>query len=167
MLNRTLNSFQIAQNYQINHSLNATEVEQLSNIAQAKGDYPAALAKNLLSLHQQQPYPTHLVLPQQQGNARKAKIAKNNPISVLGALQVQPNPADQWLAFTVGELKGLSSQSLIQISNAQGQVIGEINLDRGKGQYLLDTRGLVNGIYFYKVLGSKENISGKFVVQHE
>jgi len=167
IVNRTLNSFQIAQSYQINHSLNATEVEQLNNIAQAKGDYPSTLAKNLLSLHQQQTYPTRLVLPQQQGNARKAKIAKNNPISVLGALQVQPNPANQWLAFTVGELNGLSTQSLIQISNDQGQVIGEINLDKGKGQYLLDTRGLVNGIYFYKVLGSKENISGKFVVQHE
>ena len=167
MLNRTLNSFQIAQNYQINHSLNATEVEQLSNIAQAKGDYPATLAKNLLSLHQQQPYPTHLVLPQQQGNARKAKIAKNNPISVLGALQVQPNPADQWLAFTVGELKGLSNQSKIQICNAQGQVNQELILNNGKGQYLLDTRPLVNGVYYYKVLGCEENISGKFVVQHE
>jgi hypothetical protein len=167
LLNRTLNSFQIAQNYQINHSLNATEVEQLSNIAQAKGDYPATLAKNLLSLHQQQPYPTHLVLPQQQGNARKAKVYKNNPISVLDALQVQPNPADQWLTFTVGELKGLSEKSIIQISSAQGQEINEIKLDRGKGQYLLDTRAMSNGIYFYKLLGSKEPISGKFVVQHE
>jgi hypothetical protein len=124
-------------------------------------DYP------LLSLHQQQPYPTHLVLPQQQGNARKAKVAKNNPISVLGALQVQPNPADQWLAFTVGELKGFNNQSKIQISNSQGQVIQELILNNGKGQYLLDTRAMVNGVYFYKVLDCQENISGKFVVQHE
>jgi hypothetical protein len=167
LLNRTLNSFQIAQSYQNNHSLNGTEVDQLNNIAQGKGDYPATLAKNLLSLHQQQPYPTHLVLPQQQGNARKAKASKNNPISVLGSLQIQPNPADQWLAFTIGELKGLSDQSIIQVSSAQGQVITEIKLDKGKGQYLLDTRAMVNGIYFYKVLGSKESISGKFVVQHE
>jgi hypothetical protein len=167
LLNRTIISFQIAYSYQINHALNATEIEQLNTIALAKGDYPAILAKNLLSLHQQQPYPTHLVLPQQQGNARKAKVAKNNPISVLGALQVQPNPADQWLAFTITELNGLNAQSLIQISNAQGQVIGEINLDKGKGQYLLDTRSMTNGIYFYKVIGVQEGISGKFVVQHE
>ena len=167
MLNRTLNSFQIAQNYQINHSLNATEVEQLSNIAQAKGDYPATLAKNLLSLHQQQPYPTHLVLPQQQGNARKAKIAKNNPISVLGALHVQPNPADQWIAFTVGELQGLSEGCTIQISSSSGVILNELKLSSGSGQYLLDTRVYADGIYFYRVIGSNQVITGKFVVNHE
>jgi hypothetical protein len=167
LLNRTLNSLQVAQNYQINHALSASEVEQLNTIAQGKGDYPATLAKNILSLHQQQPYPTHLVLPQQQANARKAKVNNYKATSVLSALQVQPNPADQWLAFTVGELKGLNAQSLIQISNAQGQVMSEINLDKGKGQYLLDTRSMINGIYFYKVIGVNEGISGKFVVQHE
>ena len=167
MLYRTLNSFQIAQNYQINHSLNATEVEQLSNIAQAKGDYPATQAKNLLSLHQQQPYPTHLVLPQNQSASRMAKVQKFVPLSVLPSLQVQPNPSDQWIAFTVGELKGLTSQSKIQVSNSQGQVIHELILNNGKGQYLLDTRPLVNGVYYYIVLGCEEHISGKFVVQHE
>jgi hypothetical protein len=108
-----------------------------------------------------------LVLPQNQTLARKAKVQKYVPLSVLPSLEVQPNPADQWLAFTVGELKGLSNQSKIQICNAQGQVNQELILNNGKGQYLLDTRPLVNGVYYYKVLGCEENISGKFVVQHE
>jgi hypothetical protein len=167
LVNRTLTTFQISQSYQINHTLNSTEIESLNNVAQSRGDYPATLAKNLLSLHHQQSYPTYLVLPQNQATARKEKVQKYVPLSVLPSLQVQPNPADQWLAFTVGELKGLSNQSKIQISNSQGQVIHELILSTGKGQYLLDTRTMMNGVYFYKVLDCQENMSGKFVVQHE
>jgi hypothetical protein len=131
-----------------------------------------SLSKELIgmfpsNLKQQQPYPTHLVLPQQQGNARKAKVFKSEPVSLLGALQVQPNPADQWLAFTVGELQGLPESCSIQISSSSGVVLNEIKLNSGKGQYLLDTRGYADGVYFYRVIGSKEAITGKFVVQHE
>jgi hypothetical protein len=93
-------------------------------------------------------------------------IKPNEPIATRD-FYAQPNPAGQWLAFTVGEISGLSDKSVILISSAQAQAINEIKLDRGKGQYLLDTRAMSNGIYFYKVLGSKENIRGKFVVQHE
>lgn len=167
LVNRTLTTFQISQSYQINHSLNATELEQLNNIAQAKGDYPSTLAKNLLSLHQQQSYLTHLVLPQNQSASRKAKVQKYVPLIVLPSLQVQPNPTDQWIAFTVGELQGLSVGCSIQISSSSGVIMNELKLNSGKGQYLLDTRGYADGVYFYRVIGSKEAITGKFVVQHE
>jgi hypothetical protein len=167
LVNRTITTFQISHTYHTNHTLNSTEIESLNNVAQSRMDYPSTLAKNLLSLHQQQSYPTHLVLPQNQSASRMAKVQKFVPLSVLPSLQVQPNPSDQWIAFTVGELKGLTSQSKIQVSNSQGQVIHELILNNGKGQYLLDTRPLVNGVYYYIVLGCEEHISGKFVVQHE
>lgn len=167
LVNKTLTTFQISQSYSTNHSLTSTEIESLSNIAQSRMDYPATLAKNILSLHHQQCYPTHLVLPENQSSSRKAKIQKFVPLSVLPSLQVQPNPSDQWIAFTVGELQGLSEGCTIQISSSSGVILNELKLSSGRGQYLLDTRGYADGIYFYRVIGSNQAITGKFVVNHE
>jgi hypothetical protein len=167
LINRTLTTIQISQSYQINQTLNSTEIGSLNNVAQSRMDYPATLAKNLLSLHQQQSYPTLLVLPQTQASARKVNVQKYVPLSVLPSLQVQPNPTDQWIAFTIGELQGFSVGCSIQISSSSGVILNELKLNSGKGQYLLDTRGYADGVYFYRVIGSKEAITGKFVVQHE
>jgi len=77
------------------------------------------------------------------------------------ALNVYPNPANDFINFESPE-----TINKIEISNAHGQVIENIN-GNSIDNYQLSTSNYKNGIYFYHItLLNKATIHGKFLIQH-
>jgi hypothetical protein len=77
------------------------------------------------------------------------------------ALSVYPNPANDFINFESNE-----TINKIEISNAHGQVIENIN-GNSIDIYQLSTSNYKNGIYFYHItLANKTSIHGKFLIQH-
>jgi hypothetical protein len=104
------------------------------------------------NLNQQQLYPAHLVLPQQQGNARKAKVLKSEPISVLGALQVQPNPAE---TFTQVNIPKLDEASRLELFDLNGHLLKSVLIPAGTLTFNLEIAEFASGLYALKLSGNK------------
>jgi len=79
----------------------------------------------------------------------------NKPINLY------PNPANDIINF---DLNSMSQKSELLIFNSLGQIVRQINIDKGKQSIQVDIANLLNGVYFYKLIEeSGKSTSGKFV----
>ena len=84
-----------------------------------------------------------------------------------GGVKVYPNPADLYIEFEYDIFKS-SKENTLRIIDVQGKPIKVWNLGGDqKGIKVLDTRSLINGVYFYELLQDGSKLKGvKFIIQH-
>jgi len=78
-------------------------------------------------------------------------------------VSVAPNPASTWIAFTY-ELPNKNSEGIIKITDISGNVIKQFIINGKQGQYVLDTRKIKTGVYFYTLFVSGLSKSGKIII---
>ena len=85
----------------------------------------------------------------------------------LNTVKVAPNPANTYIEFEYAILIP-SEKSVLRILDVQGKAVTTWNLGTDqRGLKVLDTRELINGVYFYELFQNGEKLkSGKFIIQH-
>lgn len=81
--------------------------------------------------------------------------------------KVYTNPANTYIEFEYKVLMP-AKETVLRIIDVQGKPIQTWNLGiNQEGIRVLDTRKMLNGVYFYDLLQGGEKIkSGKFIIQH-
>lgn len=94
-------------------------------------------------------------------------ITATSPEIEKVVFKVYPNPANTYIEFEYAILIP-SEKSVLRILDVQGRPIKTWNLGSDqRGIKVLDTRNLINGVYFYELLQDSEKLkSGKFIIQH-
>src|SRR5690606_19116750 len=98
---------------------------------------------------------------------KKSKPSKEELYKGLNTVKIAPNPANEYVEFEYNFLIA-SKTSALRILDVQGKPIMTWNLGTNqRGLKVLDTRKLVNGVYFYELMQSGKKVEGgKFIVQH-
>ncbi len=79
------------------------------------------------------------------------------------SLNIYPNPANNWVSFTY-TLEGEQAQAVLELRDAAGKTVHQVQLSQPKGAYLWDTRELQSGTYYYILKTANTNKSGKVVI---
>ncbi len=79
------------------------------------------------------------------------------------SLRIYPNPANNWVSFTY-TLEGEHAQAVLEIRDASGKTVHQVQLSQPKGAYLWDTRELQSGTYYYSLKTANTNKNGKVVI---
>ena len=98
---------------------------------------------------------------------KKSKLTDKELYEGLNTVKVAPNPANTYIEFEYTILIP-SESSVLRILDVQGKPIKSWNLGTNqRGLKILDTRELINGVYFYELFQGNEKLkSGKFIIQH-
>jgi hypothetical protein len=83
-------------------------------------------------------------------SARHA-VLTNVPAAANTELRIQPNPANNWAAFTYS-LPGNTATLQLRIRDAQGRVVHTLQASGPEGQVVWDTRGTAPGGYTVELL---------------
>jgi len=76
-------------------------------------------------------------------------------------INLYPNPANDIINF---DFKSMSQDAELFIYNSLGQVVRQVNIDKGKPNVQVEIANLHNGVYFYTVIEeSGKRTSGKFI----
>ena len=78
-------------------------------------------------------------------------------------LRIYPNPANNWVSFTY-TLEGEQPQAVLELRDAAGKTVHQVQLSQTKGEYVWDTRALQAGTYYYSLKTAKTNKTGKVVI---
>jgi len=97
--------------------------------------------------------------------ALKMKQLSNTNIQTLlsPSVEVRPNPASSWISFTY-TLEGEQAQAVLEIRDATGKTVHQVQLSQPKGEYVWDTRALQAGSYYYSLKTANTNKTGKVVI---
>ena len=85
----------------------------------------------------------------------------NRPNSLHGS--TTNNPANNWVSFTY-TLKGEQAQAVLELRDAAGKTVHQVQLSQTKGEYVWDTRELQSGTYYYSLKTANTNKTGKVVI---
>jgi hypothetical protein len=85
----------------------------------------------------------------------------NRPNSLPGS--TTNSPANNWVSFTY-TLEGEQAQAVLELRDATGKTVHQVQLSQPKGAYLWDTRELQPGTYYYSLKTASAIKAGKFVI---
>ncbi len=132
------------------YALNSAEVDVLLDLVGEHYDRPAIWASNLLCVQYKKcrapytggkPKPKSIILQQQ-------VLHHGAPAA---ALQIHPNPANNWTAFTF-QLPGNRATLQLRIRDAQGRIAHSMQASGEEGQVVWDTRNVAPGVYTVELL---------------
>ena len=148
--------------------LGSSEIATLTQISNKEpGGQAAARAENILCFF-------YDLCKKGMGSPKSNSVKTNKPKPTdkelyegLSTVKVAPNPANTYIEFEYAILIP-SEKSVLRILDVQGKPIKSWNLDTDqRGLKILDTRELINGVYFYELFQGNEKLkSGKFIIQH-
>jgi hypothetical protein len=132
------------------YRLKANEVQQLETLVGDHYDRPAVWASNLLCAQYK------LCRAPYTGGKPEPKSIRlhdySNTSAALGSqLRIQPNPANNWAAFTYS-LPGNSATLQLRIRDASGRVVHTLQAGGEEGQVVWDTRGTAPGVHTVELL---------------
>ena len=87
-------------------------------------------------------------------------ITSINKIS-LKTLATYPNPAKTHITF---ELPAITQESILQIKDVYGKVVGELHLIRAQTQIIWNCSNIASGVYFYQIEINGEVYKEKIIV---
>ena len=95
----------------------------------------------------------------------KTKPVSSKSVQTLlsPSVEVRPNPANNWVSFTY-TLEGEQPQAVLELRDAAGKTVHQVQLSQPKGAYLWDTRELQSGTYYYSLKTANTNKTGKVVI---
>ena len=95
----------------------------------------------------------------------KTKPVSSKSIQTLlsPSVEVRPNPANNWVSFTY-TLEGEQAQAVLELRDAAGKTVHQVQLNQTKGEYVWDTRELQSGTYYYSLKTANTNKNGKVVI---
>ena len=95
----------------------------------------------------------------------KTKPVSSKSVQTLlsPSVEVRPNPANNWVSFTY-TLEGEQAQAVLELRDAAGKTVHQVQLSQTKGEYVWDTRALQAGTYYYSLKTANTNKSGKVVI---
>ena len=79
------------------------------------------------------------------------------------SVEVRPNPANNWVSFAY-TLEGEQAQAVLELRDAAGKTVHQVQLSQPKGEYVWDTRELQPGTYYYSLKTANTNKTGKVVI---
>ncbi len=148
--------------------LDSTEIATLTQISeQVPGGQAAERAENILCFFYDL-CKEEIGSPKNNANkTKKPKPTKQELYAGLNIVKVAPNPANTYIEFEYTFLLS-SKKNILRILDVQGRPIKTWNLSTDQnGIKVLDTRKMVNGVYFFELLQDDEKLkSGKFIIQH-
>lgn len=140
------------------------EILALEAIASDEDSYAGNMARNMLTYAEIHDYCDCLPLADstylKNATIPLANTRFDNEILKISA---EPNPAHTYVAFNY-ELLNDQSTGLINISDANGILIYQIQVDGKKGQKVWNTSGVKPGIYYYNLISSRLSKAGKVVI---
>jgi hypothetical protein len=161
-LNLTISIYQLIQQNTLD-GLNNIDLNTLKVIADdLSTPVSSSLAKSIVQHYGLKIYPPIYFLPTNDENKR---IGSGNKETIKYEINVQPNPADDYIEFTWGELPTLPS---IKLYNAVGKLMWEGDLSNEIDYFHLNTDFLQSGIYFYQLYSNGKPTyikAGKLVIQ--
>ncbi|GAB1417851.1 hypothetical protein MASR2M12_06160 [Bacteroidales bacterium] len=95
----------------------------------------------------------------------KTKPVSGKSIQTLSSLsvKVRPNPANNWVSFAY-TLEGGQAQAALELRDAAGKMVHQVQLIQPKGEYVWDTRTLQAGSYYYILKTANATKTGKVVI---
>ena len=95
----------------------------------------------------------------------KTKPVSSKSVQTLlsPSVEVRPNPANNWVSFTY-TLEGEQAQAVLELRDAAGKTVHQVQLSQTKGEYVWDTRELQSGTYYYSLKTANTNKNGKVVI---
>ncbi|MEA3443314.1 MAG: T9SS type A sorting domain-containing protein [Bacteroidota bacterium] len=103
------------------------------------------------------------------GQPKTTYVGKHNMQDVLNqaynTLTVKPNPAGNHASFE-WELPLLENEAYLRLIDLNGSVIQEHTINAKRGQWLWDTREIINGTYLYELVSGDNKLDvGKLIIQ--
>jgi len=96
------------------------------------------------------------------GDAETQYIASLQGVNV----NIHPNPAKTNLAMKYDIEKFLPGSFAMKIYDNLGQIVFEIPIESGSGEFNVDVSSWYPGIYYYRICsGNSGAASGKFIIQ--
>lgn len=96
---------------------------------------------------------------EQKPGSRTRQITENTWFKIM------PNPANEKLELIAAT--PLRQPAQLQLANALGTLVFNGHLETGAQNFVIDTRGLANGVYFYKIDGVQGLLEkGVVVISH-
>lgn len=90
-------------------------------------------------------------------------IVSTNEITAEKGLVIYPNPANNWVSFGY-TLESEKPQAVLEIRDAAGKTVHQVQLSQPKGEYVWDTRQLQAGTYYYSLKTGSSFKTGKVVI---
>lgn len=146
--------------------LNDNQIAELQHIAENSQGLAGVQAQNILSFGYEYSYFNCAEITDEP-IVNRPKKEKSELLKLVYEPQVNvtPNPANDWVAFTYTILTGLDNPSL-QITDIKGHLVTTIPVSKTKGVIIWDTRGITQGIYCYSLSNGNYSESGKIVITH-
>jgi hypothetical protein len=95
----------------------------------------------------------------------KTKPVSSKSIQTLlsPSVEVHPNPANNWVSFAY-TLESEQAQAVLELRDAAGKTVHQLQLSQPKGEYVWDTRALQAGSYYYSLKTANTTKTGKVVI---
>ena len=142
--------------------LDATEKATLLDLIGQSNGLAGTQAHNIMAFIGEYAY---CDCPAPLDKALKMKQLSNTNIQTLlnPSVEVRPNPANNWVSFAY-TLEGEQPQAVLELRDATGKTVHQVQLNQPKGEYVWDTRELQSGTYYYCLKTAKTNKTGKVVI---
>ncbi len=142
--------------------LDATEKATLLDLIGQSNGLAGTQARNIMAFIGEYDY---CDCPAPLDKALKMKQLSNTNIQTLlsPSVEVRPNPANNWVSFAY-TLEGEQAQAVLELRDAAGKTVHQVQLSQPKGEYVWDTRELQPGTYYYSLKTANTNKTGKVVI---
>jgi len=140
--------------------LDSIEMAEIEVIAETDAGFPTAQAQGVLSFFYDYVYESELDLGGANQN-NDAELPSSFDI-IPNSVTIYPNPAGDWITFQFDQ--PLQQNSLLTLSNINGEVVRSIDLEKGEVRRLISTNVYPVGTYFYQLFIDGEHKFGKIVL---
>lgn len=146
--------------------LNDTQIAGLQDIAENSQGLAGVQAQNILSFGYEYLFLNCMEI-KDDPIVNRPKKDKSELLKLVYEPQVNvtPNPANDWVAFTYVILTSLDDPSL-KITDIKGHLITTLPVTKTKGVLIWDAREATPGIYCYSLTNGAYSTSGKIVITH-
>jgi hypothetical protein len=142
--------------------LDATEKAMLLDLIGQSNGLAGTQARNIMAFIGEYDYcdcPSALDKDLKMKPVNNTNVQTHLPPSV----EVRPNPANNWVSFGY-TLEGEKPQAVLEIRDAAGKTVHQVQLSQPKGEYVWDTRELHAGTYYYSLKTGSSFKTGKVVI---
>lgn len=144
--------------------LDSIDIIAIDNIASNEFSYAGNKARNILAYANVTQNCNCLpIIDSTSLKNASAPLLQTRPDKDILKISAQPNPAHTYLAFDF-ELLHPTSTGIIIITDVNGMVVNQMQVNGKSGQKVWNTSGIKAGVYYYSLESSGLSESGKVVI---
>ena len=146
------------------NELDSLDILALEAIASDEDSYAGNMARNILTYADIHQYCNCLeFIDSSYMKNESIPVEYARPDKNMLKISAEPNPAHTFVAFDF-ELLHTFSTGIINISDVHGNTVWQIQVNGKIGQKVWNTSGMKAGVYYYNLISSGLNKSGKVVI---